>query len=194
MNDFSKFAHGDTALSAADAYLALSENEFDDFVYVKSIEIIGKMADGFDPSFDDFKILRQAWENGRHGNDMRKAFSDADTYFMFTEHEFINRIIRCDGFLSKTEIWHSQRMKSCVLYRGCDASEIDEPGYSWTTSENVAEFFARRNNYVNPVVLTGYFDNKKAKCGLLLNAEKEIICTDMRVISAASLIPAYESD
>lgn len=149
----------------------------------QSVSIISRMlnANDFFASPGELHILRRAWECSKFGNVLLAALDEVaeeNGGAGCSEAEFLSAIIDKTGFLTKRELWYSHRIKNLVVYRGCDQSEVDNEnlGFSWTLSREVAEFFAGRGRYENPVVVTMNIQKTPFDCCVWLDTpEHEVI-------------------
>lgn len=115
------------------------------------------------------KGLAIAWTEGRGTGDFR-----AIQYFMRCKKELV---------MNEEELaYYNSLPDKVTLYRGCSIEEYEDEdgdscfGISWTTSRDVAEFFAFRNEQEDTAVYSIEVDKEDIKAVFLSRNEFEAIC------------------
>lgn len=115
------------------------------------------------------KGLAIAWTEGRGTGDFR-----AIQYFMRCKKELV---------MNEEELaYYNSLPDKVTLYRGCSIEEYEDEdgdscfGISWTTSRDVAEFFAFRNEQEDTAVYSIEVDKEDIKAVFLSRNELEAIC------------------
>lgn len=163
-------------------------------IYAESVQIIQRWEDTRHLTQEQAEILRACWQCSKFNNLLVSAFNACDCSVNFN---VLLQEAKQTGFLSSLELWHTRRAKDVRVYRGCDLQETDDYGQlglSWTLSKEVAEFFASRNGYDDPVIVTARFPRI---FGWLDTAEHEVIISDAerqsyRILSVESYDDAQE--
>ena len=133
-------------------------------------ELFANLAENDKLSDEAFnKGLVIAWTVGRGTGDFR-----AIQYFMRCKKELV---------MNEEELAYYNRLPDKVtLYRGCSMDEYEDEdgdscfGISWTTSREIAEFFAFRNEQEDTAVYSIEVDKEDIKAVFLSRNEFEAIC------------------
>ena len=146
---------------------------FREVLFVRSCEILQRLFRERAVSFEEGRLLRQAWECSKFGNVLLDAVQDVTGT---RAREYVEPVLFAEGFLTRREEWHAARLRRREItgYRGCSLREVeaDDLGSSWTLDRRVAEFFARRAIGGDGRVLTA-----RIRGGVWLETqESELVC------------------
>lgn len=118
---------------------------FREVLFGQACEILQRLFGERAVSFEEGRLLRQAWECSKFGNVLLDAVEDVTGT---RAREYLEPVLSTKGFLTRREEWHAARLRrrEIIGYRGCSLREVegDDLGASWTLDRRVAEFFARR--------------------------------------------------
>ncbi|OIR02784.1 hypothetical protein GALL_152380 [mine drainage metagenome] len=146
---------------------------FREVLFGQACEILRSLFRERAVSFEEGRLLRQAWECSKFGNVLLDAVEDVTGTLA---REYVEPVLFAKGFLTRREEWHAARLRrrEIIGYGGCSLREVeaDDLGASWTLDRRVAEFFARRAIGGDGRVVTA-----RIRGGVWLgNSESEVVC------------------